>query len=119
MLATCILKVRRVSRDYVEGQKETIRVKENYGESEDEEDTDCAVDRSKVGTFEDAHRFKEQSSGKKLWILASQIEPLIVQDQMYLLLFFGHLVSKLLDHSLLPTFVMWTTSFGLELDHAK
>ena len=119
LLATCVLKVRRVSRDYVEGQEKTVRVKENYAESDDEEDTDCAVDRSRVGTFQDAHRFNEQSSAKKLWILASQIEPLVVQDQMYLFLFFGHMVSKLLDHSLLPTFVMWTSSFGQELDHAK
>ena len=28
LIFTCILKIRRVSRDYVEGKKETIRVKE-------------------------------------------------------------------------------------------
>ena len=80
LIATCVLKVRRVSRDYVEDAKETIRVKETYAESDNEEDTDCAVDRSNVGEFKDAHRFNDKSLCNKLWILASQIEPLIVQD---------------------------------------
>ena len=38
---------------------------------------------------------------------------------MYLFLFFGHLVSKLLDHSILPTIVLWTTSFGVDQAYAK
>ena len=38
---------------------------------------------------------------------------------MYLFLFFGHLVSKLLDHSILPTIVLWTTSFGVEQAYAN
>ena len=51
IIAVCSLKFRRVSRDYVDVNMETKRIKETYAESDNEEESDCAIDRSEFSNF--------------------------------------------------------------------
>ena len=108
-------KQRRVSRDYVEYAAEVKRVKEKLRNSDDEEDSDCEVNRSNMGEYVEAHTVRRSMSlRKKLSLLLSQIKLLLFHDWMYAFLLLGHLVSKMIDQSLLFTYMCWFGSFGIE-----